>query len=125
MFLTPDLKPFFGGTYFPPKDQEGRMGFKTVLSEVHKVWKTKPDEILNQAKMGHGQMAEYFEGALKLSASKDDLNQELVDTAVAGSAKEYDQAWGGLGTGMKFPQVNTFRMWLQTVCLLFFSQTNG
>jgi len=113
MFLTPDLKPFFGGTYFPPKDQEGRMGFKTVLSEVDKVWKSKPEEILNQAKLGHGQMAEYFEGALKLSASKDDLNQALVDSSVAASSKEYDEAWGGLGTEMKFPQVNTFRLWLQ------------
>ncbi|MDA7882562.1 thioredoxin domain-containing protein, partial [Akkermansiaceae bacterium] len=114
MFLTPDLKPFFGGTYFPPKDQEGRMGFKTVLSEVDKVWKTKPKEILDQAKLGHGQMAEYFESVLELSASKDDLNQALFDEAVKGSVKEVDQAWGGLGTGMKFPQVNTFRLWIQS-----------
>ncbi|MBR9760633.1 thioredoxin domain-containing protein [bacterium] len=115
MFLTPDLKPFFGGTYFPPKDQQGRMGFKTVLSEVQKVWKTKPEEILNQAKLGHGQMEEYFTGALKLSAAKEDLNQVLVDESVAQALDQIDPAWGGLGKEMKFPQVNTFRLMLQSV----------
>ena len=39
MFLTPDLKPFFGGTYFPPKDEPGRMGFKSVLEKVYGVGK--------------------------------------------------------------------------------------
>ena len=69
---------------------------------------------MKQANLGHGQMAEYFAGALKLSATKDDLKQSLIDTAVEESLKDYDQEWGGLGTDMKFPQVNTFRLWLQS-----------
>ena len=44
-FLTPDLKPFLGGTYFPPQDMYGRPGFKTVLRRIADVWQKKKEEI--------------------------------------------------------------------------------
>ena len=48
-FLTPDLKPFLGGTYFPPQDAYGRPGFKTVLTRIAEVWKQKKDDIKLQS----------------------------------------------------------------------------
>lgn len=48
-FLTPDLKPFLGGTYFPPQDAYGRPGFKTVLKRIAEVWKHKKDDIKLQS----------------------------------------------------------------------------
>src|ERR1700732_1177856 len=45
VFLTPELKPFYGGTYFPPDDRYGRLSFKRVLSAVADAWRTKRDEI--------------------------------------------------------------------------------
>jgi uncharacterized protein YyaL (SSP411 family) len=48
-FLTPDLKPFLGGTYFPPQDAYGRPGFKTVLKRIAEVWKQKKDDIKLQS----------------------------------------------------------------------------
>lgn len=48
-FLTPDLKPFLGGTYFPPQDAYGRPGFKTVLKRIAEVWRQKKDEIKKQS----------------------------------------------------------------------------
>ena len=48
-FLTPDLKPFIGGTYFPPQDAYGRPGFKTVLKRIAEAWKQKKDEIKQQS----------------------------------------------------------------------------
>ena len=47
VFLTPDLKPFYGGTYFPPKDAHGRPGFPTVLERIHQAWNEEQQEILN------------------------------------------------------------------------------
>src|SRR6516225_5394342 len=49
VFLTPDLKPFFGGTYFPPEDREGRAGLKSVLPRVADLWRTRQEEIKHSA----------------------------------------------------------------------------
>ncbi|MGB3020502.1 MAG: thioredoxin domain-containing protein, partial [Methyloceanibacter sp.] len=45
VFLTPDLKPFFAGSYFPPEDQDGRPGFASVLRFLHEEWQKNPDNI--------------------------------------------------------------------------------
>ena len=49
VFLTPDLKPFFGGTYFPPTDSRGMAGFPRVLLSVHRAWEERRDEIRESA----------------------------------------------------------------------------
>ena len=48
-FLTPDLKPFLGGTYFPPQDAYGRPGFKTLLRRIMDIWHKKKDDIKLQS----------------------------------------------------------------------------
>ena len=57
-FLTPDLYPFLGGTYFPPQDMYGRPGFKTVLTRIADVWQKKKDDIKAQSSDTMQQLAE-------------------------------------------------------------------
>ena len=49
VFLTPDLKPFYAGTYFPPTDMPGRPGFPTILDAVHEAWVTREAEVIEAA----------------------------------------------------------------------------
>ena len=49
VFLTPELKPFFGGTYYPPSDSRGMAGFPRVLLSVHRAWQERQDEIIESA----------------------------------------------------------------------------
>ena len=51
MFLTPDAKPLMGGTYFPPRDKDGRMGFLTVLDRVHEAWTAEPREVAEDGRL--------------------------------------------------------------------------
>ncbi|MDB4295970.1 thioredoxin domain-containing protein [bacterium] len=113
MFLTPDLKPLTGGTYFPPKDQDGRPGFQTVLQKVHAVWAEDPDEMAKNAAAGFGEMEKYFNGLHALDAQKSDLKRELITEAATQTAKLMDPVWGGVGQENKFPQVSLLRFLFQ------------
>lgn len=112
MFLTPDLKPLTGGTYFPPEDRDGRPGFLTVLKQIQKVWSENPEEVAKQAADGHSRMEEYFADSMK--AGEGELEKEIVGEAVGTVLAEIDPEWGGLGKEMKFPQVSIFRFLLQS-----------
>ena len=78
-FLTPDLKPFLGGTYFPPQDAYGRPGFKTVLKRIAEVWKQKKDEIKQQSSDSMQQLVDMTvtQGGLPLTP---DLLPSIVST---------------------------------------------
>lgn len=96
IFLTPDKKPFFGGTYFPPEDSHGRPGFRKVLREVSGFYKSQKSEI-----------AEYTErliNFLKPEPSPHTLMAEsLIEEAVSLILSEHDPQHGGFGTSPKFP----------------------
>ncbi|MEN8681282.1 MAG: thioredoxin domain-containing protein [Akkermansiaceae bacterium] len=114
MFLTPDLKPLTGGTYFPPEDRNGQPGFSTVLKQIHNVWETKREEVLKQSVEMHGQMEAYFQGLHSKGGAEGTLSRELVDQSIPRILAQIDPVWGGLGTEMKFPQVSVFRFLLQS-----------
>jgi uncharacterized protein YyaL (SSP411 family) len=97
--LTPDGKPFFGGTYFPRDDRYGRPGFERVLRTLAEVWKTKRNEALETAQsviaaIEHG---ESFSGRVS------SLNPELIDKLVASAVNQFDPRHGGFGSQPKFP----------------------
>ncbi|MEW6570989.1 MAG: thioredoxin domain-containing protein [Nitrospirota bacterium] len=96
VFLTPDKKPFFGGTYFPPEDSFGRPGFKRVLKEVTEIYKSKKKEI-----------HEYSNKLTEFLKSKPpppgEINESLIDSAVAGILSHFDPQNGGFGSSPKFP----------------------
>lgn len=107
VFLTPDAKPFYGGTYFPPQRVFNRMSWKETLYAVHEAYVNRKDEILKQAenltkhifdsnsfgmsKAGEERSEQFF--------SKEDL-QTIADNIL----KQADTVWGGFGRAPKFPQ---------------------
>ena len=102
VFLTPDLKPFFAGTYFGPTDQPGRPGFRTLVTQLGQAWTTQRDEI-NEVS---GRAADAIRNVLgeRLAAiPKATLDAALVDSAVQEIAASYDPRDGGFGLAPKFP----------------------
>ncbi len=59
-FLTPDLKPFYGGTYFPPENRHGRASFLQVLRQIVNVWQTRPDHVRETARDFHERLGSFL-----------------------------------------------------------------
>lgn len=104
VFLTPELKPMVGGTYFPPDDKYGRPGFKSILRRVKEVWDTKKDALRQNGDLIVQQLAE----ATTASASSVELplglSQQTVELCTNQLAKGYDAKLGGFGGPPKFPR---------------------
>jgi uncharacterized protein len=100
VFLSPDLKPFYGGTYWPPEVKHGRPGFLQVLQQIHNAWMERRDQLTASAKDLHQRLTEM--------TTREATNNPAVgveDLRRAGNQlKEgYDPAHGGWGTAPKFP----------------------
>jgi uncharacterized protein YyaL (SSP411 family) len=101
VFLTPDGKPFFGGTYFPPEDRAGRRGFPGILEAVRDAWASRRDEIAGSA---DGLAAHILEATQVPAASGGSPVGSAEDAqAAAELARRYDPHWGGFGPAPKFP----------------------
>lgn len=100
VWLTPELQPFFGGTYFPPAAQWGRPGFADVLSEIGRAWR---DDRINVVKSA-AQIVE----RLALMARGQDEPREAGDDALTKTVKQFEQSFdtrrGGFGDAPKFPR---------------------
>jgi len=98
-FLTPEGKPFYGGTYFPPEDHYGRPGFKRVLLSIAQAYREKHGDVIESANsvMSAISHAEAFAGR---SA---EFSPELVEKIVSSAAKLFDVQHGGFGSEPKFP----------------------
>jgi len=98
-FLTPDGKPFYGGTYFPPVEHYGRPSFRRVLASIAEAYKSKRDEVTESAQqvMSAISQAEAFAGR---SA---DFSPAVIGKIVDSAAKQFDVQHGGFGTSPKFP----------------------
>jgi uncharacterized protein YyaL (SSP411 family) len=99
-FLTPDLKPFYGGTYFPPDNKYGQPGFLQVLRQIAHLWDTRRDKVLHTASDFHQQLAGF---AARLPGQPA-LSPALLDNAATLFKGEYDPQWGGFGGAPKFPR---------------------
>jgi uncharacterized protein len=101
VFLTPDLKPFYGGTYFPPQPKFGRPSFTQLLERVNEIWQTRSDEIRATA----GQMTEQLADINLPDAAPDAmLTPEWLANAARVMKQEYDPRFGGFGNAPKFPR---------------------
>jgi len=98
VFLTPDLEPFFGGTYFPPRDSRGMPGFPRVLLSVHRAWLERRDEILASA----SEMTERLRSLGSVPSSGGTLSHELIDQAAKSLVRAFDRVHGGFGNAPKF-----------------------
>ena len=100
VFLTPDLKPFYGGTYFPPDDSYGRPGFKQVLSSIIDSWKNRRDQI---DKAGE-QMVAHLQKVMERTSSKEIQLSRILDEAYDQFVQQLDRFYGGFGNAPKFPR---------------------
>ncbi len=102
MFLTPDGKPFYGGTYFPPQDLYGRPGFPRVLEAIASAWKNDRFGLEQQGDtlLGHLNDGNDFTHGLTDAL----LTPDLLDRAFATLAQTFDAREGGFGAAPKFPQ---------------------
>ncbi|MGA2835972.1 MAG: thioredoxin domain-containing protein [Acidimicrobiales bacterium] len=109
VFLTPDRRPFYGGTYFPPADLPGRPSFTTVLRALTDIWENRRSEVDEQAAELAGAIAarvviETRPGAPSLLDGLDGAAPDLLAPAVAELTRRFDPEWGGFGGAPKFPQ---------------------
>jgi uncharacterized protein len=101
VFLTPDLKPFFGGTYFPPDDRYGRGSFLSVLQQVATVWKERGSEVAASA---NEIQARLELATTTTNTSSQTLSPEMLRRAGLLFKEAYDPQNGGFGGAPKFPQ---------------------
>ena len=96
VFLAPNLKPFFAGTYFPPQDAYGRPGFPTLLTKLSEVWSSNKGQLLSQA----DSIVQHLNSVQIQSATVEtNVNQK----AVGHWNSNFDKIWGGFGPAPKFP----------------------
>jgi uncharacterized protein len=98
-FLTPDGKPYFGGTYFPPADQHGRPGFQRVLLTMAEAFQNRRDEVNESA----GSVMAAIENNESFIGRSANPGPELVAKLVASALKQFDARSGGFGSQPKFP----------------------
>jgi uncharacterized protein YyaL (SSP411 family) len=109
VFLTPDLKPFYGGTYWPPTARGGMPGFDQVLTAVADAWRNRRDQALEQAES-------LTEHVKLLSVPRGDvaaLQPSLIERAVAALRQAFDSTHGGFGSAPKFPHPMDLRLLLR------------
>jgi len=108
-FLTPDGRPYFGGTYFPRDDRYGRPGFGRVLLTMAQVWRERRDEALETA----GSVMAAIEHNDSFSARGGVLTLGLVDKLAGSALARFDQRNGGFGDQPKFPHPATLDLLLE------------
>ena len=99
VFLTPGLKPFYGGTYFPPDDRYGRPGFPRILQAVAQFYRERRSDAEEQG----DKLKERLVELAGFTSSNESLETDLLDKAFTGIAASYDATNGGFGTQPKFP----------------------
>jgi uncharacterized protein len=110
MFLTPDLVPFYGGTYFPPVDRHNLPGFPRILQAVADAYREDPAGV---AQTTTSILAELRRMNLTRE-SESDLNVATLDLAARNIARNYDARFGGFGGAPKFPAAQTLEFLLRT-----------
>jgi len=109
VFLTPDLKPFYGGTYFPPRDLYGRPSFGRVLEALAGAWENQRDQLLRSA----DELSEHTQTFLHLEPTPGELNPDLLKNAHHQLGRRFDAKYGGFGGAPKFPHPMNLRLLLR------------
>jgi len=101
VWLTPDLKPFVGGTYFPPEDRYGQPGFKKVLERIAAAWKQDHEKIAGQ---GASIVEALREAQTAQPAAAEKIDARILDAAYEQFSRSFDARDGGFGGAPKFPR---------------------
>jgi uncharacterized protein YyaL (SSP411 family) len=107
VFMTPEGKPFYAGTYFPPEPRHGIPSFRGLLEAVAAAWRERREEIEDQAAR--------IDEALRRQPvpSSEPLSESLLSDAAAGIARTFEPAFGGFGRAPKFPAASTIELLLR------------
>ncbi|MBI1953858.1 MAG: thioredoxin domain-containing protein [Candidatus Omnitrophica bacterium] len=110
VILTPELKPFYGGTYFPPDDRWGRPGLKSLLNGIAAAWRERRGELIHtgESLTQALQAAELARGAGSLP-----IDESLLAQAFELSRASFDETYGGFGSAPKFPQAHSLSFLLR------------
>jgi len=98
-FLTPEGKPFYGGTYFPPSDSYGRPSFKRVLVSIAAAYREKRGDVLEQVRMVESAMAR----SESFSSGDTAVSRSVIAAILESAVRMWDAANGGFGSAPKFP----------------------
>lgn len=101
LFLAPDLKPFFGGTYFPKEEGTGLPSFRNVLTQLAKAWDDDRESVLKSASGAGDALQDYVQAQASGTAK---LSGATLDRAYARIQSQYDKVNGGFGDKPKYPQ---------------------
>ena len=111
VWLTPDLKPFVGGTYFPAKDSNGKPVFKNMLLQVADAWKRRRDEIVASSKEITSQLQKFVQSS---NSSGQTVSRDILQKAYNVLAQSFDTEYGGFGNAPKFPRPVVLNFLLHT-----------
>ena len=121
VFLDPDGRPFFGGTYFPKEPRQGMPGFVQVMETVSDAWSDRRDELLTQAgklRDAIARTASFAGVSAGTTAAPSAYDRGVLDEATEATRSQFDRRFGGFGRAPKFPQAMTLDFllaaWLRT-----------
>ena len=104
VFLTPDRKPFFGGTYYPPQSRPGLVGFVPLLEKVQEQWSKNRDSIESSA----DRITQFLREQQNSGERAASWNETLFHTSLKAFQSTFDETYGGFGSAPKFPRASTF-----------------
>ncbi|MDQ6656080.1 MAG: thioredoxin domain-containing protein, partial [Verrucomicrobiota bacterium] len=104
VWLTPDLKPIVGGTYFPPESRDGRPGLTSALTQIAEAWKNDREKIVSSS----DKMLERLRSAVAQTDSSGKLGPNVREKAYEAFASNFDATYGGFGQAPKFPRPVAF-----------------
>ena len=109
VFLTPEGKPFYGGTYFPPEDRYGVPGFPKVLEAVSRAYRERPQDVEKS-------VAQISDALNRLASSRESqrpFSRDVIAQSADQLAQAYDPDYGGLGQAPKFPNTGALELFLR------------
>ena len=109
LFLTPDLKPFFGGTYYAPDDRNDRRGLRTLLHQIHQAWTTQRDQLNQNAEKS----TQLLLGQIRTASATAKLGRPILDQIYQRTRTSYDATYSGFGRAPKFPRPVVFNFLLR------------
>ncbi len=112
VWLTPDLKPFYGGTYFPPHNRYGRIGFSELIDKIGALWSEKRVELSEQ---GTKYVDTIVANSIPNGSEENGLTMEAADRCFRELDQQFDDRWGGFGGAPKFPMPSYLSFLLEKV----------
>ena len=119
-WLSPDLKPFHGGTYFPPEDRHGRIGFPSLLRAIAKAWADNRDKLLAESTRVIASLSEYHDSRRAEAGAAPDLHDsggEAFEKGYQYFNENFDATNGGFGGAPKFPRASNLGFLLRAAVI--------